>query len=88
MSIASVDTNILNSNELAAYALTADRRIIIGMRFALEMLQLPVPDCLIRKPSGRPTIKKLMAQADADSGTIRTYRDEKKQVGVFAPRIS
>jgi hypothetical protein len=86
MSIHTIDLSVFDKPQVAAYLADTDRRILIGARFALEALQLPLPNCLTRKPAGRPSIASLMATADADSGTNRTYRDEKLGIGAFAPR--
>jgi hypothetical protein len=86
MSQMTVDISRVDNDRIAAYLASTDRRVMIGFRFTLEVLGIPLPEFAERKPAGRPTPAKLMAQADADSGTIRTYRDEKKGVGVFAPR--
>ena len=86
MTIASIDTARLNRTDVADYFQTADRRIVSGFRTALELLGLPIPDYVTRKPAGRPSLKSLMERVDADTGTIRTYNDEKRKIGVFAPR--
>ncbi|RYF50150.1 MAG: hypothetical protein EOO38_06340 [Cytophagaceae bacterium] len=85
MSIHTVDLSVFNDPRVISYLADNDRRILIGARFALEALQLPLPDCVTRKPAGRPSIAKLMAAADADSGTSRTYRDEKLRINEAAP---
>ncbi|MGK6322296.1 hypothetical protein ACMGDM_04355 [Sphingomonas sp. DT-51] len=70
---------------VAAHVQGADSRIRGGFRLALDVLGIPLPGYAERKPAGRPSIAKLMAAADADSGTIHTYRAEKLKVGPFAP---
>lgn len=84
MSHMTVDTSRIDNDNVAAYLASTDRRVMIGFRFTLEVLGIPLPEFAERKPAGRPTPAKLMALADADSGTIRTYRAEKKGVGPFA----
>jgi hypothetical protein len=86
MTIATIDTSRINNPHVAAYLASTDRRVTIGVRFALEMFGIEVPDFLKRKPSGRSSVATLMAAADADTGTIHTYRAEKLRVGPFAPR--
>jgi len=86
MTLATVDTSRLDNPQVATYLASTDRRVTIGVRFALEMFGLEVPEFLKRKPSGRPPVAKLMAAVDADTGTIHTYNDEKKGIGAFAPR--
>ncbi len=82
-----IDLNKLNAPQLAAYFATADRRIASGFRIALQVLGIPVPEYAERKPSGPRSIASLMADLDRDTGTIATYRDEKRGHGVFAPKL-
>ena len=84
MTIATVDTSRIDNPHVAAYLASTDRRVTIGVRFALEMFGIEVPEFLKRKPSGRSSVATLMAAADADSGTIHTYRAEKLKIGPFA----
>jgi hypothetical protein len=86
MPIITVDTNRIDNKPVADYLASTDRRVTIGVRFALEMFGIEVPEFLERKPSGRSSVATLMAAVDADTGTIHTYRAEKLQVGPFAPR--
>ena len=80
-----IDLDRLHDPRVAAHVEQVDRRIRGGFRLALDVLGIPLPDYAERKPAGRPSIAKLMAAADADSGTIHTYHDEKKKIGAFAP---
>jgi hypothetical protein len=86
MNPAPVDLSRLDDPRVAEHISKVDSRITGGFRLALEVLGIPLPEYAKRKPAGRPSIAKLMAAADADSGTIRTYRDEKLGIGAFAPR--
>lgn len=81
-----VDIDRLYNPRVVQHITSVDGRIRGGFRLALDVLGIPLPDYAERKPAGRPSIAKLMAAADADSGTIRTYHDEKKGIGAFAPR--
>jgi len=81
-----IDLDRLDDPRIAQHISNTDRRIAGGFRLALDVLGIPQPDYAKRKPAGRPSIAKLMAAADADSGTVRTYHDEKKGIGAFAPR--
>lgn len=81
-----IDLNRLYDPRVVAHISSVDSRITGGFRLALEVLGIELPDYAKRKPAGRPSIAKLMAAADADSGTIHTYRHEKLRIGVFAPR--
>ncbi len=86
MTIMSVDTSRLSDPRIIAHLDGIDSRIINGFRLALDVLCIPMPKHIERKPAGRPSIAKLMAAADADSGTIHNYRDEKRGINAFAPR--
>lgn len=81
-----IDFNRLHDPRVAAHVENVDSRIRSGFRLALDVLGVPLPDYAVRKPAGRPSIAKLMAAADADSGTIHSYRHEKLKIGAFAPR--
>ena len=83
MTSITVDTSRIDNEHVANYINGTDHRVKLGFRFALEMLTIPLPEFAERKPAGRPSrAAQLMKMADADSGTIHTYHDEKK----FAPR--
>ena len=86
MSTHNVDLSIFDDIRVSDYFASSDRRVLIGARFALEALSLPLPSCITRKPAGRRSLAALMAAADADSGTSRTYRDEKLRINEAAPR--
>ena len=86
MAIFTVDTTRIDNVHVADYLASTDRRVTIGVRFALEMLGLEVPDFLKRKPSGRSSVGALMAALDADIGNPNSYRHEKLSIGAFAPR--
>lgn len=49
------------------YLTNADRRVIVGVRFLLELLNLPYPDYLNRKPAGRPLAKQIMSEFRRDN---------------------
>jgi hypothetical protein len=88
MTIATVDTNRINNDRVAVYLASTDRRVTIGVRFALEALGIELPDFLRRgRPGPRPNrVNKMMAALDADTGNPNTYRQEKLKIGAFAPR--
>jgi hypothetical protein len=85
MNPAPVDLSRLNDPRVIDHIEKVDSRIRGGFRLCLDVLGIPLPDYAKCKPAGRPSIAKLMAAADADSGTIATYRHEKLKIGVFAP---
>jgi hypothetical protein len=80
-----IDLSRLDDPRVAEHIEKIDSRIRGGFRLCLDVLGIPLPDYAKCKPAGRPSIAKLMAAADADSGTIATYRHEKLKIGVFAP---
>lgn len=67
MAVHTVTDDLLRSNRAAAYFTTADRRVMIGLRAALEMLGIPIPDYAARKPSGRPGARDIIAAHAADN---------------------
>ncbi|WP_230769750.1 hypothetical protein [Sphingomonas sp. Leaf4] len=81
-----VDLSRLNDPRIATHIENVDSRVRGGFRLCLDILGIELPEYAKAKPAGRPSIAKLMAAADADSGTIRTYRHEKLGIGAFAPR--
>ena len=87
MTTTSIDLSRLYDPRVATHVEGVDGRIRSGFRLALDVLGVPLPDYAERKPAGRPSIAKLMAAADADSGTAYTYRNEKMKTGTFAPKL-
>lgn len=87
MTTTSIDLSRLYDPRVAHHVEGVDGRIRSGFRLALDVLGVPLPDYAERKPAGRPSIAKLMAAADADSGTIYTYRNEKMKTGASAPKL-
>lgn len=81
-----VNLDRLTDPRVAAHIDKVDSRVRGGFRLCLDVLGIPLPEYAKTKPAGRPSIAKLMAAADADSGTNRTYREEKLGIGAFAPR--
>ena len=79
-----IDISRLDDPRVIEHIEKVDSRIRGGFRLCLDVLGIPLPDYAKCKPAGRPSIAKLMAAADADSGTIATYRHEKLKIGVFA----
>lgn len=69
-----VNDDILNSQHAKDYYARADRRIMVGLRVALEMLGIPVPEYARRKPVGRPPSKALAYAFHADQGNRGTSR--------------
>lgn len=85
MTTMTVDLTRLHDPRVATHVDGIDTRARGGFRLALDILGIPQPEYAKAKPAGRPSIAKLMAAADADSGTSRTYRDEKLRINEAAP---
>lgn len=81
-----VNIDRLSDPRVAAHVEEADGRVRGGFRLALDVLGIPLPEYAKCKPAGRPSIAKLMAALDGDTGNPNTYRAEKLKVGPFAPR--
>lgn len=88
MTMTTIDTSRIDNDRVAVYLASTDRRVTIGVRFALEALGIELPDFLRRgRPGPRPNrVNKMMAALDADTGNPNTYRQEKLKIGAFAPR--
>ncbi len=66
MTVYFVDDDLLHSQGAQDYYSRADSRVMVGLRFALEALDLPVPAYARRKPPGRPPAKLIAAAYSAD----------------------
>ncbi len=88
MTMTTIDMSRLDNDKVALYLASTDRRVTIGVRFALEALGVELPDFVRRGRPGprRNRINAMMAALDKDSGTTRPYRDEKLGVRAFAPQ--
>lgn len=53
MTIHTIDDTILHGGSAEAYFRGGDRRIMIGMRTALELLKLPTPEYCLRRLPGK-----------------------------------
>jgi hypothetical protein len=71
MAVFTVTDDIFRTPQAQDYFNRADRRVMIGLRAALELLGIPVPDYAVRKPPGRPPAEALAAAYDADHGVTR-----------------
>lgn len=85
MTTITVDLTRLHDPRVATHVEGIDTRARGGFRLALDILGIPQPEYAKAKPAGRPSIAKLMERADKDSGTHKTYRDEKLGINAFAP---
>lgn len=73
-----VDDGVLGSAAMTNYLEKADRRIVIGVRVALEALGIPVPEAAQRRSPGRATIKSILNNYHADhpnEGTLDRLRN-------------
>jgi hypothetical protein len=73
MTAYSVNDDVFKTPAAHAYFGRADARFMCGVRAALELLGVPLPDYAKRKPAGRPPGSKSLAKAlDADLGVTPT----------------
>lgn len=61
-----VDYSVIYSPQAEAYFARADRRATIGLRAALELLGIPVPDYATRRKPGRTPARDVLAAYGAD----------------------
>lgn len=66
MATFTVTDDIINSYQAERYFMRADRRVMIGLRAALEMLGVPVPDYALRRKPGQTPAKVVLAAFRAD----------------------
>jgi hypothetical protein len=69
MAVLTVSTDTLESERAAEYFTRADRRVMIGLRAALEILGLPVPAYAVRHVPGRTPARDVTAAYAADNPT-------------------
>ena len=62
-----VTTEIIESQQAQNYFTKADRRVMIGLRATLEMLNIPIPDYAHRGYSGPTPAKVTIAAFNADN---------------------
>jgi hypothetical protein len=55
-----ITDDVLNSASSAEYFETADRRTLIGLRYTLEILGIPLPQYALRRPPGRTPARDVM----------------------------
>lgn len=67
MPIYTVTDDVISSDKAAEYFTRADRRVMVGLRAALELLGLPVPDYAIRRKPGRTPASGVAAAYAADN---------------------
>ena len=74
----------LHSPEATDYFARADRRVLVGVRFTLELLGIPLPECLDRKPSGRPPVQRIFA-SKAVLAAYRTDNPDERRPARYKP---
>lgn len=74
MATYTVTDDVIRSEEAAKHFSTADRRVLIGIRAALEILDVPVPDWARRKPTGRMPSRVIKSAHAADNHHRADYR--------------
>jgi len=62
-----IDAARLDEPAVKDYLTNADRRVIVGVRFLLELFNMRYPEYLNRKPAGRPLAKQIMADFRRDN---------------------
>ena len=62
-----IDVDRLDNPAVKDYLTNADRRVITGVRFLMELFNLRYPDYLNRRPAGRPLAKRIMAEFRKDN---------------------
>ena len=73
-----IDYEVIHSPEAEAYFNRADRRVTIGLRAALELLGIPVPQYAVRRKPGRTPARDVLAAYAVDHPAPRST--------VLAPR--
>ncbi len=68
MATYTVNDDIVASAAARDYFIHADRRVMIGLRAALEMLRIPLPEYATRKPPGPAPSRAVAAAYQADQG--------------------
>lgn len=71
MATYNVSDDALNSEAARQYFTRADRRIVIGLRYALEMLKLPVPEYAHRRERGPSPARAVLTAYRADNPETR-----------------
>lgn len=66
MAIYTVTDDKISSPAAAAH-LSYDRRVMIGVRNTLEILGIPLPEWVKRKPPGRPPSRAILRALGADN---------------------
>lgn len=67
-----VTTDIIESQQAQDYFNKADRRVMIGLRATLEMLNIPIPSYAHRGYSGPTPAKATLAAFNADNPALRS----------------
>lgn len=73
MAVFTINDDIITSEAAKGYFCQADRRVMIGLRAALEMLGIPVPDYAKRRQPGLPPSRSVQAAYRADHRKPRNY---------------
>jgi hypothetical protein len=73
MATYTVTDDILLSAQAEDYFRRADRRVMIGLRAALEIFGIPLPEYAKRTPPGRKAGKAVLAAYHAERGRPRAY---------------
>lgn len=79
MDPAKIDLSPWYSTDTAEYLASADRRIIIGFRAAVEMVGQPVPAAALRRTNSRSSIASIVRDYNGDN-PAEAVRDSQRQL--------
>ncbi|MHA4835787.1 hypothetical protein [Sphingopyxis sp. MSC1_008] len=79
MDPAKIDLSPWYSTDTAQYLASADRRIVIGFRAAVEMVGQPVPSAALRRASVRSSIASIVRDYNADN-PVEAIRDNQERL--------
>lgn len=69
----------LHTNDVMEYLATADRRIVSGFRFALELLDLELPEAARARPTGPRRGKAVLADYYANH-PVEAVQDRRRKI--------
>lgn len=83
-----VNDDLISSLHAERYFLGADRRVMMGLRTALEMLSLPVPDYAKRRKPGATPAKATLAAYNQDNPAPRFLTAAERKPNASPERIA
>lgn len=76
-----VNTDRIYSQDTAEYLATADRRIVSGFRFALELQGLEIPAAALVRPSGPRRRADVLKDYHADN-PVKAIQDHQRELQI------